>query len=764
MPVAQFIAVVGLPVSTGAPSPALIGLSTASLLMDLVAIIAIYFLVHVIRSRAKIAAREKSAREDALHLQSIVDAVPVPLFYKDLEGRYIGCNRAFEEVLGKGREELVGRTVYDVAPSDLAAIYHKADLDLIASQGKQVYETKVLFGDGVRHDILFHKAVFRSQAGDVCGMVGSMLDMTELKRTEQHLVQSEDRYRAFITMSTEGIWRGDISPPVSVTAPIDDQVARFVENLRIAECNDALAGIYGYSSAAEIVGRRTREFYDLEQVHEVLERFVDSGYSLHDYETRQYDRYGREIWLSSTLVGVVEDGQVSRLWGTRRDITERKRQHIALEYNANHDSLTGLPNRFYLKNRLEDYLALLDDHGQLALLILDLDRFKEVNDTLGHHAGDLLLIELAKRLQQLLTGLGGEIARLGGDEFAILYTRVRSERDVSWLAELILRTMSSPFDIEGIKVEIEGSLGISIAPAHGMSTSSLLRCADVAMYRAKKVMKRYCFYNLEHDPYTPERLALMNDLGRAVRGNELDLFFQPKIDLQVGGLAGFEALVRWYHPEKGLLLPGEFIPYAEIGELIVPMTYKIIEKAICQLQSWQAEGISTTIACNLSTRLLMDDDLSYHIEAFLGRYGVSPAMLELEITETALIAEPERAREILGRIHAMGVRLSIDDFGTGYSSLALLKSLPLNALKIDLLFVSQMMRSEQDAIIVSSTINLAHNLGLKVVAEGVECRETLEKLRSMECDQAQGYFVGLPMCREEAGQWIADERWKLAVK
>ncbi len=764
MPVVQFIAVIGLPVSSGAPSPALVGLSTASLLMDLVAIIAIVVLVSVFRSRAKISVREKQAREDALNLQAIVDAVPVPLFYKDIDGRYLGCNRAFEEVLGKGRGEIVGRTVYDVAPSDLAAIYHRADLDLMASKGKQVYETKVLFGDGERHDIIFHKAVFRDRTGGVCGMVGSMLDISELKRTEQDLLQSEDRYRAFIAMSTEGIWRGDVSPPVPVHAPIDDQVAAFVENLRIAECNDALAAIYGYSSAAEIVGRRTREFYDIEQVHEVLERFVDSGYSLHDYETRQYDRYGREIWLSSTLVGVVEDGTVSRLWGTRRDITEKKRQHLALEYNANHDSLTGLPNRFYLKNRLEAELVLLDDHGRLALYILDLDRFKEVNDTLGHHAGDLLLVELAKRLNQVLTGLGGEIARLGGDEFAILYARVRSERDVSWLAELVLRTMNSPFDIEGIKVEIEGSLGISLAPLHGTTPSSLLRCADVAMYRAKKVMKRYCLYDAEQDPYTPERLALMNDLGRAVRGNELDIFFQPKVDLQGGGLAGFEALVRWNHPEKGLLLPGAFIPYAEIGELIVPLTYQVIEKAVRQLHAWRSEGVGTTIACNLSTRLLMDDDLSYHIEAFLARYGVDPGLLELEITETALITEPERAREILGRIHAMGVRLSIDDFGTGYSSLALLKSLPLNALKIDLLFVSQMLKSEQDAIIVSSTITLAHNLGLKVVAEGVECRETLERLRAMGCDQAQGYFVGLPMCREEAGQWMADERWKSATR
>jgi EAL domain-containing protein (putative c-di-GMP-specific phosphodiesterase class I) len=319
--------------------------------------------------------------------------------------------------------------------------------------------------------------------------------------------------------------------------------------------------------------------------------------------------------------------------------------------------------------------------------------------------------------------------------------------------------MQSPFDIEGIKVEIEASLGIAVAPLHGATASSLLRCADVAMYRAKKEMTRYCLYSLENDPYTPERLALMNDLGGAIRNNQLEIYFQPKVDLVAGGLAGFEALVRWNHPTLGLLMPADFIPFAEIGELIVPLTYNVIEKSIKQLKFWQEKGIRTSIACNLSTRLLMDDDLPYHIEGFLASYRVDPSCLELEITETALIAEPDRAREILSRIHDMGIHLSIDDFGTGYSSLALLKSLPLNALKIDLLFVSQMLKSEQDAIIVSSTINLAHNLGLIVVAEGVECRETLEKLRAIGCDHAQGYFVGMPMTAAAALQWIAAEKW-----
>jgi diguanylate cyclase (GGDEF)-like protein/PAS domain S-box-containing protein len=742
-------------------SPLFFDLSKASIFMDIFAVLAVLFLIHTLRSRFGVSAGERKAKAEANYLKNIIDALPLPLFYKDLQGRYLGCNRAFEDALGKSSNQVLGKSVRDMVPSDQAVALHiQADRELISSGVPQSYESSVVFGDGERHDILFSKALFRNAAGEAGGLVGTMMDISKRKLAEFDLKESEERYRAFISMSSEGIWRGDVTPPVSVSLPMDDQIAAFIEHLRIAECNDALAKIYGFSRAEEMVGRSTREFYDLDQVQEVLERFVENGYALHEYETRQYDRQGREIWISSTLVGAVEDGEIRRLWGTRRDITEKKRQHAELEYQANHDSLTGLPNRFYLKHRLGMELEMIVDHGQIALFILDFDRFKEVNDTLGHHAGDLLLIEFAKRLKQVLTGLGGEIARLGGDEFAIIYTRVRNERDVFWLAELMLRTMQSPFDIEGIKVEIEASLGIAIAPDHGVTPSSLLRCADVAMYRAKKEMKRYCLYDTEHDPYTPERLALMNDLGRAIRNNQLSLHFQPKIDLVTGALAGFESLVRWHHPTHGLLMPADFIPFAEIGEMIVPLTYQVIEKSIKQLQNWKEEGINTSVACNLSTRLLMDDDLPYHIEGFFARYKVDPGCLELEITETALIAEPERAKEILSRIHDMGIRLSIDDFGTGYSSLALLKSLPLQALKIDLLFVSQMLRSEPDAIIVSSTINLAHNLGLKVVAEGVECRDTLEKLRGMGCDQAQGYFIGLPMCTEIAGQWIADGKWR----
>lgn len=736
------------------------GLHAASLLMGLLMLLAILSLGFALRNRARNSADNQQAKAELYRFKHLLDAIPTPLFYKDVAGRYLGCNKAFEAVLGKSREEIVGRTVYDVAPSDLAAIYHQADLELIASRGEQMYEAKVAFSDGQRHDILFHKAVFADESGEADGLIGAMLDITQIKNAERHLAQSEERHSAFVAMSRDGIWCGELDPPLSLSLPLDEQIAYIIENLKVAECNNALAAIYGYAEAKEMVGRRMREFYDVGHVQEVLERFIKSGYSLKEYESRQYDRSGNEIWVASSLSAVIAAGEISRLWGVRRDITEKKRYLEALEHQANHDSLTGLPNRFYLKKKLDAELEMIDDHGQLALFILDLDRFKEVNDTLGHHAGDLVLIELAKRLKQVLAGLGGELARLGGDEFAIIYTRVRNERDIFWLAEIVIKTMRAPFDVEGIMVEIEGSLGIALAPEHGVQPANLLRCADVSMYRAKKEKRRYALYSKELDPYTPERLALMNDLGSAVRSNQLDIYFQPKIRLADGEPAGFEALVRWNHPEKGLLMPADFIPFAEIGELIVPLTYQVIEKAVRQLRKWSDQGINTAVACNLSPRLLMDEDLPYHVEAFLKNYGVNPAALEFEITETALILEPERARDILNRISDMGIRLSIDDFGTGYSSLALLKSLPLNALKIDIMFVRHMLSSERDAIIVTSTINLAHNLGLKVVAEGVETPEILLKLREMGCDEAQGYYIEMPMCSSIAEEWLTRKEWK----
>ncbi|HEY6837513.1 MAG TPA: EAL domain-containing protein, partial [Geobacteraceae bacterium] len=691
-------------------------------------------------------------------LQTIIDSIPAPLFFKDQEGRYRGCNKAFEEAMGLPRERITGKTVYDVAPSELAEVYHRADLELMARQGTQVYETTVLFADGRKRDIMFHKAVYPDETGVAAGLVGTMLDITDRKRSEEDVREKEERYRAFIAMSTEGIWRGDVEPPVSMELPTDEQVDAFVEGIRIQEANDAMARIYGFTQGEALVGRRVREFYDLADLREVLKAFVANDYRLNELEVRQFDRSGQEIWVATSVIGVRKDGCIHRLWGTRRDVTELKRHVQHLEHQANHDQLTGLPNRNFLQKRIGEVLENVGREGRrAALFIIDLDRFKELNDTLGHQAGDYVLCEIAGRLGRVVTGLGGEMARLGGDEFGLLFPEIRDERDASWLAEMVVQALQAPFDVEGLKVEIAASIGISLAPDHGNSTSKLLRCADVAMYQTKSAMGRFNIYDPGRDPYTHERLTLMAGLGGAIRNDELFLQFQPKVRLSDSSLTGFECLVRWQHPLHGLLMPGDFIPFAELGQLIAPLTYRILEKAISQLHSWNERGFRTTLACNLSPRLLMDEDLPIHLEAILSTWEVEPSQLELEITETALILEPERAGEILQRIHAMGVRLSIDDFGTGFSSLSLLKRLPLQALKIDLLFVSQMLQSEQDRIIVSSTIAMAKNLGLSVVAEGVENERTMAVLRDMGCDQAQGYHVARPMDEADIPGWL--EEW-----
>lgn len=705
----------------------------------------------------RLARLRRTTASEANLLQTIIDSIPAPLFFKDREGRYQGCNKAFEKTLGLPRERIVGKTVYDVAPSELAEVYHRADLDLMAQQGNQVYETAVLFADGTKHDILFHKAVYPDETGAAAGLVGTMLDISERKRSEQEVREKEERYRAFIAMSTEGIWRADVEPPMSLTLPPTEQVEALVEGLRIQEANDAMARIYDFPRGEALVGRQIREFYDQADLREVLAAFVANDYRLHDLEVRQFDRSGQEIWVAISVVGVQEEGRICRLWGTRRDVTELKRHVRHLEHQANHDQLTGLPNRNFLQKRMSAVLGNVEQEGRrAALFIIDLDRFKEVNDALGHQAGDYVLCEIATRLGRVVAGLGGEMARLGGDEFGIIFPEIRDTRDASWLAEMVLQAMQAPFDAEGLKVEIAASIGIALAPEHGTSVSRLLRCADVAMYQTKNVMGRFNIYDPGRDPYTHERLVLLAGLGAAIRNDELHLQYQPKIRLSDSSLTGFECLVRWQHPVHGLLMPGEFIPYAEVGQLIAPLTYRIMEKAISQLHDWNERGFRTSLACNLSPRLLMDEDLPIHLEAILSNWEVEPSQLELEITETALIVEPERAGEILQRIYAMGVRLSIDDFGTGFSSLSLLKRLPLQALKIDLLFVSQMLQSEQDRIIVSSTIAMAKNLGLDVVAEGVESDRTLTVLREMGCDQAQGFHVGRPMDEADIAVWLAE--------
>jgi diguanylate cyclase (GGDEF)-like protein/PAS domain S-box-containing protein len=432
-------------------------------------------------------------------------------------------------------------------------------------------------------------------------------------------------------------------------------------------------------------------------------------------------------------------------------------RHVdGLDYLAHHDSLTGLPNRMYLHREFAAALAAADPARPGAvLMLLDLDRFKEINDTLGHHVGDTLLQQIGPRLK---SALGGEpqavLCRLGGDEFTLLLPGTSTALRAQAIASELLLALRQPYLIEGMQLLIDASVGIAFYPSDGGDSHALLRSADVAMYEAKRKGGGHALYDRSLDQYTPERLSMISELDSAIRERQLVLHYQPKLDLHNGTHCGFEALVRWEHPRRGLLQPDAFLGLAELGESIHPLTELVLDLALEQLRRWHDAGFRCAVSVNLSARNLVDDRCESTLREMLERHGVDPAQLELEITETALMHDPDQAAARLDRIAALGVRIAIDDYGTGYSSLGYLHRLPIHALKIDRLFVKNMAGNEHDAIIVRSTVALAHSLGLQVVAEGVEDAETRELLQGMGCDQIQGFYLSRPLPPDELGRFL----------
>lgn len=425
-----------------------------------------------------------------------------------------------------------------------------------------------------------------------------------------------------------------------------------------------------------------------------------------------------------------------------------------MQFMAHHDSLTMLPNRVYLHKEFMRYAECTHDvTTQAALLLIDLDRFKEINDTLGHHIGDMLLKEIGPRISSVVNNRPCITARLGGDEFAIFIPDVQAGDSEAYASNL-LKALRNPFKTDNMMLEIGASIGVAIYPGDGRDSHQLLRSADVAMYEAKRRGCGYVLYTAAMDKHSPERLASMVELSESIRQGQMLLHYQPKIDLNNNQVAGFEALVRWQHPKLGLLYPDRFIPMAEVGEAIHLLSVAVLDDTLKQQSIWLQQGKAYTVAVNLSARNLIDDRLLNALHVLLNKYRTPANLLELEITETALMQDPEGAIELLKKIAELGVTLSIDDYGTGYSSLNYLRRLPINTLKIDRVFVRDMLQNEQDEIIVRSTITLAHNLGLKVVAEGVEDGLTLDRLREMGCDLAQGYYLSRPVPWDAMLLWL----------
>ncbi len=437
------------------------------------------------------------------------------------------------------------------------------------------------------------------------------------------------------------------------------------------------------------------------------------------------------------------------------ELLKSKQRAEELRSKATTDELTGLANRERFSSVVGETIDEVRRTGEaFAVMLVDLDHFKEINDTLGHHYGDVLLRTLGPRLAEA-TGSKGVVARLGGDEFALLPgERTENPGRLEEIAEALIQCVQQPIVVDELSLEVGASIGISRFPLDGDDVHALLRRADVAMYAAKEDHSEYKLYAEKLDRHSRRRLTVLSDFRRALDSDEFVLHYQPVVDIEGIRPRGAESLVRWQHPELGLIPPGDFIPIAEQSGLIGPLTRYVLERAVAECKAWRAAGRDLSVAVNLTVRDLLDRRLPARIESLLDAYKLPAEALALEITESMIMSDPERALSTVTQLRELGVKISVDDFGTGYSSLANLKQLPVNELKIDRSFVSSMLKDQSDLIIVRSTINLGHELRLKVVAEGVEDDLTLRRLANLGCDQAQGYHLSRPLPSEAFVEWL----------
>jgi diguanylate cyclase (GGDEF)-like protein/PAS domain S-box-containing protein len=641
---------------------------------------------------------------------------------------------------GKGLTEYVLRTGQPLlaSPQVFAALRRRGEVEALGAacvdwlgvplkRGERAFGVLVVqsYNEGIRfteHD--------RELLSFVSQHVATAIDR---KRAEQALRESESRFRT-----------------LADTAPC----AIFIyQGSGFQYANDTTLRITGYGRE-ELARMTFWDMVDADLQDVVRQRGLarQRGEAVPTrYEIRIRRRDGQERWLDYSA-GVIEYGGRSAVLGTAFDVTERKRAEEQIRTLAYHDTLTGLPNRLLFHDRLQ--VAVAQAHragGHLALLFLDLDRFKVINDSLGHGLGDRLLQEVGLRLRGSLRE-GDTVSRLGGDEFTLLLPGIGRAVDAAKVAEKILETLREPIRVEGHDLFVTASIGIALYPEDGAGAEALVKNADTAMYRAKEQGRdNYQLYTAAMNATALERLALESALRRALSANELVLHYQPLLEIASGRIHAVEALLRWRHPERGLIPPAEFIPLAEVTGLIVTMGPWILRSACAQVQAWRAAGFpGLSLAVNLSARQFQQPDLAELVTRILEETGLPPRHLDLEVTESYAMQNPEQAIDTLRQLKALGVRLSIDDFGTGYSSLSYLKRFPIDTLKIDKSFVGDITRDADDATIVTAVIAMAHALKLTVVAEGVETEDQLAFLAARRCDRMQGYLFSYPLPPEES--------------
>lgn len=649
-------------------------------------------------------------------------------------GIFSDCNVRAEALFQYGKDDIVGHSPVELSPprqpdgrlsSEKAAEKIQAALNGLP----QVFEWVHLRHDGTPFDA--EVSLNRSLTPEAVYLQAVIRDITERKQAVEALRQAEEKYRRIFDEAVIGIFQ---------TTP--DGI--------VLSANPALARIFGYDSPAELMAGRTDVFqgYVDPGTRALFKRLVEENGSVRDLEYQAYRKDGSKVWLQENARGARDSSGATLYYeGTLADITDRKVAEERVQYLAYYDALTGLPNRTLLLDRLTRALAAARrQKDKVALLFLDLDRFKNVNDSFGHSLGDLLLQEVAERLKRWVREQD-TVARLGGDEFLIVLTGIKDIADAAVAAERLMDILIAEFVVQGHTLGLACSLGISIFPEHGADGETLIKNADAAMYSAKEHGRNnFRFFTEEMNAQVVAQLTLESSLRLAIERKEFFLVYQPQMDIGTGRITGLEALLRWQHPELGLVPPDRFIPIAESSGLILRLGEWVLQTVCSQARKWQDEGLlAVPVAVNVSAVQFRQEGFGKLIGRVLLESGLASQYLELELTESLLLSDAGVTFSVLKELKAMGLKLAIDDFGTGYSSLSYLKRFPISKLKIDRSFIRDVALNPDDAAITTAIIAMAKQLKLKVIAEGVEDEAQLLFLRKNHCDEIQGDYFSKPL-------------------
>ena len=684
--------------------------------------------------------RERRLSQSVARFQELYDEAPVGYHELNAEGRITSVNRTELHMLGYTSEEMLGHYVWEFTDNQEAARQSVA-AKLAGSLALGPVERTLRRKGGTQFPALIEDRLLRDARGNIIGIRSTLQDISERRATEKALRESEERHRTLIKSLPQRVFFKDCrSAFISV--------------------NGSFAGDLGMRPE-DLIGKTDHDLFPKESADKYRAddlRVIETRQSETLEEVNVVEGHERIVEVVKAPV-IGDDGDVLGVLGLFTDITDRKQAEQQLYYSAFHDALTGLPNRVLFIEYLERVIARtkLCKGRQFAVLFLDLDRFKIINDSLGHTIGDQLLIAVARRLETSLR-LEDRVARIGGDEFTILLADIEHSGEATIIADRIARDLSHPFDLGGHQVVTTASIGIAPSVIGYTDPSSILRDADMAMYHAKSMGKsRYEIFDKAMRVRAVNLLQLESDLRRAVEREEFLLHYQPIVEIATGAICGFEALVRWQHPERGMVGPGEFIRVAEETRLIIPIGEWVLREACLQIVRWQKQFRASEplwMSVNLSTTQFTQPNLAELVGNILCQTNLDPRGLKLEITESLVMENLETAIDMLKRLRALGIELSIDDFGSGYSSLSHLHRFPLSTLKIDQSFVSNMDESNENTEIVRTIVTLARSLEMHVVAEGVETEEQLTQLRTLGCKYGQGYLFSRPMNAEATSELL----------